>query len=456
MINYIKKLIEEQQNSMLKEYFSFLRIPSISSEPEFKQSVLECANWLVEKIKQLNFEVELWPTRGHPVIFASNLKAGPDKPTLLLYNHYDVQPVSPIEEWNSPPFEPTYKEGEIYARGAQDNKGQCFYVLQALRLFLEVNENFPINIKWCIEGEEEIGSEGLSKLLPQKRKELKSDYLAIVDVELPNPTTPAITLGTRGIITFDIELQCSPSDIHSGTHGGIALNPIHALVKLLSDLRDDQGKITIPGFYDAVIPLSPNEKQQFSCEFNLDEYRKSMGYEPVGGEVHFSPLERNWFRPTFEINGIWGGYTGSGFKTVIPAKANAKISCRLVPGQDPIKIGGLVASYLKVNTPKGASMKVEVHFGHGEAMRINPSSKVVKAFSQAFEKVFHSPCKYILSGASIPIVPELTKAAEAETVLVGLGLSTDNIHAPNEHFGVDRMKKGIEVIVHAIDLLGAS
>jgi acetylornithine deacetylase/succinyl-diaminopimelate desuccinylase-like protein len=453
MIKDIKKQIENQQKKILTDFYTFLRFPSISSEREYKQDVLNCAEWLVDQLETIGFEVEQWPTTGHPVIFATHLKAGSDKPTLLLYNHYDVQPIDPIEEWFSPPFSPIDRNGEVFARGAQDNKGQCFYVLQALRLFLETNHEFPINIKWCIEGEEEMGSPGLSLILNSKEKELKSDYLAIVDVGTPDSRTPSVTLGTRGLIAMDIELQCSSSDMHSGTHGGIALNPIHALIKLLSELRDSSGYITIPGFYDSVIKLSPEEMNLFSNDFDEEKYRNEMGCEPIGGEISFSPLKRNWFRPTFEINGIWGGYTGKGFKTVIPAKAFAKISCRLVPDQDPVTMSNLISKYLKSKTPKGAILTVNVHSGHGEAMRVNPNSKVVKAFVNAFETVFNAPCKYILSGASIPIVVELAKASKAETVLVGLGLSTDNIHAPNEHFGVNRLKKGIEVIMLAIQNL---
>lgn len=451
----MKKWIVENRSTWMEEFLTFLRFPSISSEPEFKQSILDCAQWLMRFLKDLQFNVELWPTNGHPVIFASNLKAGPDKPTLLIYNHYDVQPVDPIEEWTSPPFEPTLRNGQVYARGAQDNKGQCWYVLQALKLLQKLKGSLPINIKLCIEGEEETGSSGLTNILAQKKEELKADYLAIVDLGLRQPEIPALTLGLRGIITLDVDLQGSKTDLHSGHYGGIAANPIHILVQLLASMRDEKGRITIPGFYDEVKEISANEKSQVSFHYDEKEYYEETGSFPIGGENEYSVLERAWIRPTLEINGIWGGYTGKGFKTVIPAKAHAKISCRLVPDQQPAKIANLIADYLKKNAPKGIEVNVHIHPGQGKAVRISPNAKVVKAFAQAFEEVFGKPCEFILEGATIPITPELAKACGGETILLGLALSTDQIHAPNEHFGVDRLEKGMLGIARAIEILAS-
>lgn len=449
----ITLLIEKHRKSMLADFFTFLKFPSISTEAEFKEPLLACASWVMKYLKEIGFEVESWPTEGHPVIFASHLRAGPQKPTLLIYNHYDVQPVDPINEWDAPPFEPTLKGSEVYARGAQDNKGQCFYVMQAMKLLLEAHKELPINIKMCIEGEEEIGSAHLPALIKSKHKELKADYLAIVDVGIRGPQSPSVTLSTRGIITMDVELQSGKTDLHSGLHGGIAINPIHALVEILSTMRDRSGKISIPGFYDDVVEMSMEERSLFAFDFDEAEYIKSSGVHPLGGEKSFTPMERNCLRPTLEINGISGGYTGKGFKTVIPAKACAKISCRLVPNQDPQKIGELVAKYLQTQAPQGTEIRVTVHPGQGKPVRAAPTSKVVQAFKEAFEEVFQAPCDYILNGASIPIVPELTKACGGEVVLVGLGLATDQIHAPNEHFGWDRIEKGIAIMAKAIELL---
>jgi acetylornithine deacetylase/succinyl-diaminopimelate desuccinylase-like protein len=448
--NNIKEALEKDRSQWLKEYYQFLSFPSVSSEPEYKKSLLECADWLMKYLKDIHFNVELWPTSGHPVIFASNLEAGPDKPTLLIYNHYDVQPVDPLELWNSDPFKPTEKEGQIYARGAQDNKGQCFYVIQALKYLIQQDGKLPINIKLCIEGEEEIGSHGLSGILKDKSKQLKADYLAIVDLGIEDPKIPALTLGIRGIVTMDVEVIGSKTDLHSGTHGGIAKNPIHALVELLASLRDESGGVTVPGFYNQIIEMTDDEKESITFDFDANEYYKTIGGKPVGGEIHLNPNERAWLRPTLEVNGINGGYWGQGFKTVIPAKATAKISCRLVPDQDPKQVAKLVANYLEKNAPEGVQVKASIRPGHGKAVRIKPSSKVVKAFAQAFEEVFNHPCEYILAGGSIPIVTELAEASGGEVLMMGLGLDSDLIHAPNEHFGIDRIEKGIQIMAKGI------
>lgn len=450
-----QKWIDENRPHWIEEFKTFLRFPSISSEPEFKQSLLDCSQWLSQYLIDLKFNVELWPTSGHPVIFATNMNAGPDKPTLLIYNHYDVQPIDPLEEWNSPPFEATLRDGQIYARGAQDNKGQCFYVLQALKLLQKQKGSLPINIKLCIEGEEEIGSAGLGSILVEKKEKLKADYLAIVDLGLRQPHIPALTLGIRGIITLDVEIQGSHTDLHSGHHGGIVPNPIHVLVKLLASMRDANGRITIPRFYDDVKELSLEEKSKVLFHFDANEYYQETGAFPIGGETEYSVLERAWIRPALEINGIHGGYTGKGFKTVIPAKAHAKISCRLVSDQEPAKIANLIADYLKTNAPKEVRVTTHIHPGQGKAVRVSPNARVVKAFAEAFKEVFAVPCEFIFEGASIPIVPELAKACEGETILLGLGLSTDQIHAPNEHFGVDRLEKGMLAMARAIEILAS-
>lgn len=450
----LKEILRKQQPLALKEYFTFLRFPSVSSESKHTPDVLACADWVVTYLKELGFHTELWPTSGHPTIFASNLDAGPGKPTLLIYNHYDVQPIDPLEEWISQPFEPTVRDGEVYARGAQDNKGQCFYTLQALKILLERDKKLPINIKLCIEGEEETGSMGLSEVIKHKKKELKADYLAIVDMGIPKPNCPAITLGLRGLIAMDVLVQGSNTDLHSGSHGGMAYNPIHALACILSSLRDRTGKIAVPGFYEGVLPLSDQERKQISLNFSEKEYEEMFGTHASGGEVAFSPLERAWIRPTIEINGITGGYSGTGFKTVIPAQASAKISCRLVPNQDPQKIGQLVAKFLESQAPEGIIVQVKSRPGGGKAVRAGQSSPVVSAFAQANQEVFQKPCEFILEGASVPIVPELTEASQSEVLMLGLGLPDDKIHAPNEHFGIDRLEKGALMMARAIELLG--
>lgn len=449
----LKKIYEHSKEDILKDFFTFLRFQSVSSEPSFKEQIHACSTWVSNYLKKIGFSVEIWPTNGHPTIFATYDQAGPKQPTLLIYNHYDVQPVDPIDQWNSPPFEPTIRKGQVFARGAQDNKGQCFYVLLALKTLMERDGKFPINLKLCIEGEEECGSNGLAQLLVERQKEFKADYLAIVDLGMRNEKTPAVTLGVRGIVTMDVEVSGTHTDLHSGSHGGIAYNPIHALIKLLASARDDSGKITIPGFYDYITPLSEAEKQRLSLAFDPHEYESDFGAKPTGGETAFSPRERNWTRPTLEVNGINGGYAGTGFKTVIPSKAIAKVSCRLVPNQDPKHIGELVSNFFESRAPQGTKVAVHVHEGGGTAVRVSTDSKAAKAFSKAYEEVFHTKCEWQYSGASIPIVAALAKACGGEVVMVGLGLSSDCIHAPNEHFGLDRIENGFLATVRAIELL---
>lgn len=449
-----KEWFAKNQSRILSEYFDFLRIPSVSSEANYAPDVARCAEWLVDQLHKIDYKVELWrPAKGHPIVFASNLQAGPSKPTLLIYNHYDVQPIDPINEWDSPPFEPVLLENQVYARGAQDNKGQCFYVLQALRSLYEEKTPLPVNIKWVIEGEEEIGSKGFLEILSERQKELKADYLAVVDLGIPSIHTPSLTIGLRGLISMELTVEGSLTDLHSGSHGGIAYNPNHALAKLLAEVRDAEGKITIPGFYDQVKDLNENDRKSIAFTFDEEKYKTNFGILPTGGEVQYPPYERNTIRPTLEVNGLWGGYTGSGMKTVIPARAHAKLSCRLVPDQDPIQIGKLVAEYFQKRAPKGIKVTVQVHKGGGPALRTSTSSKIVEIFSQSFEEVFEKKCEYILDGATIPVIPKLAATANADVVMLGVGLSTDQIHAPNEHFGLDRLEKGFLVIVQAIKKL---
>lgn len=452
-LNDLKKYFSDHKNEIIEDYFTFLKFQSISSEPQYKKDLLSCIDWLKNRLEKMGFHLEIWPTQGHPTLFASYEKAGPHQPTLLIYNHYDVQPVDPLDLWTSPPFEPTIRDGEVYARGAQDNKGQCFYVLLALKALMEKEGSLPINIKLCIEGEEECGSAGLASILKDKRKELKADYLAVVDMGMEKPNKPALTLGIRGIVTMDVEVSGTNTDLHSGSHGGVAFNPIHALIKLLANLRDDSGIILVPDFYDEVKAMNENDKAKLSLHFDPVQYEKDFGAAPTGGEQDFSPLERCWIRPTIEINGINGGYSGQGFKTVIPAKAIAKVSCRLVPDQDPEVIGQRVADFLKSKAPKGVKVSVHVHPGHGKAVQGNPNSKMAQAFAQAYEEVFKEPCDYIMAGGSIPITTELTHACGGEVIMMGLGLLSDRIHAPNEHFGLDRIEKGFLATARALEIL---
>lgn len=429
----------------LSDFFTFLSFESISSEPKSAPHMIACRQWLSSYLERMGFNVEVWETGGHATLFASNDSAGKEAKTLLIYNHYDVQPVDPLELWESPPFEPTVRGGKVYARGAQDNKGQCFFMLTALKRYKEVHGSFPLNIKLCIEGEEEIGSVGLAKILETKKTSLKADYLAVVDCGYPDPKRPAISLGTRGIVTFDVELTGSTTDLHSGSHGGIAYNPIRALVEILSSFYGASGEVQIDGFYASVIDVPENIKKQVDFTFDEAQYAAMTGAIPQGGEQEYPPLMRAFFRPTLEINGIWGGYTGEGFKTVIPAKAHAKLSCRLVPNQVPREIASLVKNAILARVPKGIAAKVTLHEGVGGPVFSSPNSPVLAQFKACYEKNFQKPCGFVSMGGSIPIIEQLAKVAQAEVIFLGLGLPEDQIHAPNESFSLDRLEVGTRI-----------
>ena len=451
--DYLKNYFDKNSTKLLEDFFTFLRFESISTDSAYKSSVLDCANWLANYIKESGMDVELWETVRYPVVFAEWKDKTKNLPTVLIYFHYDVQPVDPIELWDNPPFQPTLKDGEIYARGAMDDKGQAFYVIAALKAMLEKDGKLPVNVKLCIEGEEECGSQGIKSVLKDKASQLKADHFFVVDLGIHAMDKPAVTLGIRGICTFTVELTGSSTDLHSGTHGGVAYNPLHALVEILGKMRSADGKVLIPGFYDDVEILTEEEKSQLDLSFDLEEYKHFFGGLPNGGEKGFTPIESSWLRPTLEINGIGGGYSGEGFKTVIPAKATAKISCRLVPNMNPEKISNSIIEFIKANTPEG--MNVEIHAdGQGAALRTPLDTPGVKAVKEAFEDVTGHKTSYILSGGSIPIAAKLGAAANAKTVLFGYGLPGDNLHAPNEHFGVERIKLGMATVGKALEILG--
>lgn len=454
-LEFLSSYYDEHEPRILEDFFHFLRFASISADPSHEKPLLSCANWLKGYLQDIGLHVKVWESAGHPVLFASHLEAGPDKPTLLLYNHYDVQPVDPLDLWSSPPFEPTVKGGQVYARGAQDNKGQCWYCLQAVAALLARDGKLPINLKWIIEGEEEVGSAHLPELLQAKSKELQADYAVVVDVGIRGPGQPGVTLGVRGLASMDLEVTGTRTDLHSGTHGGLAYNPNRALIEILAQLRDAEGRIQVPGFYDEVKELSPEARSVYSFDFDAQRYEETFGVPPTGGEPGYTPIESNLIRPTLEINGINGGYSGPGFKTVIPARATAKISCRLVPDQDPVKVIRQVADYLESLAPEGIQVKATPHEGGGPAMWVGPDSPLVTAFSEAYSEVLGGRCAHLLEGASIPISPALAEAAHAELILMGYALATDQIHAPDEHFGLDRLKQGFLTVGRAMEILGA-
>lgn len=440
-IEQLKEWYKTHQQEILEDFFTFLRFPSISTDPHFKEHIHKAAHWLCDYMQGIGLEAQLWETPGHPVVFGTYERAGKDRPTLLIYHHYDVQPVDPLELWTTPPFEPTIRQNQVYARGAVDNKGQCFYSLTALKACLSLAKELNVNLKFFIEGEEESGSSGTSTLLKKKQAELKADYLLVVDFDIPSKTSPGVTVGMRGLVAMEVECENSSTDLHSGTHGGIALNPNRALATLLSGMWDEKGRVQIPGFYDDVQPLSKESLAKVDMAFDQELYQKKFGVHAFCPEEGYSLKESNGLRPVLEINGMSGGYTGPGFKTVIPSKAHAKISCRLVPAQDPEKVFQSIKKYFESNAPKGLKIKLTAK-GGAPAYRSELNSSIVKTVNFAYEEVFGTPSQYLFCGASVPIIVELANLSQAEVAMMGVGLAEDDIHAPNEHFGLDRFELG--------------
>lgn len=445
---FYREYFDRHKHAILEDFFSFLKFKSISADPLMKTEIQRCCHFVETYLRNAGMHVSIWETKGNPVVFAEHKASSKDRPTILLYHHYDVQPVDPIELWDNDPFMPTIKHGQVYARGASDNKGQCFYSMLAIKAFLEHAKTKDVNIKVLIDGEEEVGSDGLFSILENKKMELSSDYTLIVDMGIPSLQTPAITLGFRGIVTFSLECKGSNMDLHSGQFGGIALNPLRGLCDVLSKLWDSSGKVQIPHFYDDI----EVEKADHLMQLDLKDLLEKFELHALHHEKGYSLVESNWMRPTCEINGLCGGYHGPGFKTVIPAKATCKLSCRLVKGQDPKKIEKQVIAFLKEHIAKGLDLKIEP--GHGApAFLASHHTPFVSILKQAYALATDKETGFIMSGGSLPIASSLAKVSGGETLGIGFDLDDDYIHAPNEHFGVDRLKYGMVTIAGLLELL---
>jgi len=452
-LEQMKKWFGQHRADVREDFFHFLRFKSISADPEFAPEVKRCAEWLKSYItKKTAMSAEVIETEGYPLVYAEDLRAGPSAPTVLIYGHYDVQPVEPLELWISNPFEPTERNGNIYARGAVDDKGQIFYAITALRAWKEAGRELPVNVKFCIEGEEESSSKGLSKSLTKLKEKLKADSLLVIDFDQFDKQTPALSLGARGILAMEVTLTGSKADLHSGIHGGMAYNPNKALIQLLSQLWDENGCVAVKGFYDDVLETTEEERNRFAFRYDKESYCKEFEIGAIGGEKGRTLEENNFFRPTLEINGISGGHTGVGFKTVIPAHAMAKISCRLVPNQDPKRLFHLISEFLKKKCVPGMKIKV-ADLGGEPAFRGSPDSHLAKAVSLASSEVMKKACKNILSAGSIPIVAKMIEELGLEVVGMGYGLATDEIHAPNEHFDMIRFENGFLTVARTLELL---
>jgi acetylornithine deacetylase/succinyl-diaminopimelate desuccinylase-like protein len=451
--NYFKKYFEKNRTSIKEAYTEFLRFPTISADPSALSHQEACATWLEKRLHACGCTVEKWKGDGAPIVFASLRSTKHNAPTVLIYNHYDVQPVDPIDEWTSNPFEPRIEGDIVYARGAQDNKGQCLYGLFALEALCTAQE-LPCHLKYIIEGEEETGSTSLIQLIGTKKKELSAEYTMVIDAGMRHPEIPAINLGTRGLIALTLTISGTNQDLHSGIEGGLAYNPLHAMASILAALRHPDGSIAIPGFYDEVRMPSSQDLADLSHTFDDTAWEQEFGQPPSGGETAYPHLARNWFRPTLEINGIHGGYGGPGSKTVIPREAIAKITCRLVPDQDPLTTAKKVRAFLLSLAPKGVTVEVSIHKGMGKATRTSSTAQGVKALEKALQLVWNKKPEYILDGASIPIISLLQEASGGEIITWGVGLPTDHIHAPNERFDFKRMERGFISLCMALEFLG--
>ncbi|MCS6867820.1 MAG: dipeptidase [Thermus sp.] len=435
--------------SALEPLLEFLSIPSVSTDPRHQKDVRRAALWLKERLEALGFRSELHETPLHPILYAERL-LDPEAPTVLVYGHYDVQPPDPLELWESPPFSPTVREGRVYARGASDDKGQLWAHVAALE-GLEAR----VNLKFLVEGEEEIGSPHLLPFVRAHREKLRADVVLVSDGAMFAPHTPTLTYGLRGLCYLEVRLQGARRDLHSGAFGGVAPNPIQALGWILARLKDGTtGRVLIPGFYDRVRPVSEEEKRLWPP---LDEeaLKGELGVEVLPGEEGYSPLERLWARPTLDPNGIFGGYQGEGSKTVIPAEAGLKLSMRLVPDQDPEEVADLAEAYLKALCPPGYRMEVRRLHG-GKPVLTDPQSPPMRLMARALEEVWGRPPVYAREGGTIPVVAELQEALGAPVVLLGLGLNDDNLHAPNEKFDLVNLEKGILAIRRFHGLLAES
>lgn len=445
--------IAEQESAYLADLATFVSIPSVSSLSEHRQDVTACAGYVADRLRAAGMtRVEVMATGGHPVVYAEWLGA-PGKPTALVYGHYDVQPVDPLDLWESPPFTATIRRGEVYARGASDDKGQVLMHWAALDAHLKTRGALPINVKVLVEGEEEIGSVHLGEFVRANRDLLAADVVVVSDTSLFARGLPSLTYGLRGLAYFQLDVVGPSRDLHSGSYGGTVANPIEVLARILAALKDDQGRVTIPGFYDDVRPATPEERAELArLPFDEQNWLEDTGAPALAGEAGYTTLERNWVRPALDPNGIWGGFTGEGSKTVLPSTASAKVSCRLVPDQDPDRIGDLFEAYVRSLCPPAA--KLSVTRMKGGRPSVTPlDHPATQAAGRALEAGFGTRPVFIRAGGSIPIVAELQDVLGAPAVLMGIALPDDHAHAPNERLDIATLYAGIRSAAHLWDEL---
>jgi len=441
----VSEYIQENKERFINELVELLKIPSISADSQYKESVLEAAEAVRVTLEDAGADnTELCQTKGFPVVYGEKI-IDPSKPTILVYGHYDVQPADPLELWDSPPFEPVIKDNKIYARGAADDKGQMYMHVKAFELMMNTNQ-LPCNVKFIIEGEEEVGSQSLEPFIKENKEKLKADIILISDTSMLSMENPSVTTGLKGLSYLEVEVTGPNRDLHSGVYGGAIGNPINILCEMIASMKDENNHITIPGFYDNVLEASTEERTLMAkTPFDLENYKEKLGVKAVEGEEGYTTIERTGIRPTLDVNGIWGGYIGEGAKTVLPSKAHAKISMRLVPNQSDEEITALFQKHFEAIAPKSVSVKVTPHHG-GEPYVMPIDIPEYRAASEAIEKAFGKTPVPVRAGGSIPIVALFEKVLGLKSILLGFGLDTDAIHSPNEHYGIENFLKGIETI----------
>jgi acetylornithine deacetylase/succinyl-diaminopimelate desuccinylase-like protein len=450
-MNQVVDFINTNRDRYLDELKAYLAIPSISALPEHTEDMKRCAEWTAEEMRRIGMDnVRTIETGGHPVVYGEWLGA-PGAPTMLFYGHYDVQPVDPVELWETPPFEASIRDGEIYARGAADDKGQIFMHFKAVEAHMRQNGRLPLNVKFLLEGEEEVGSRHLDDLIREHKEQLRADVLVISDSPMFDRGVPSICYGLRGLAYCQIDLRGTSSDLHSGSFGGAVANPAFVLAQVLAQMKDRSGRVKIPGFYDEVRPLKEEERNEFKrLPFDEKRYRKNLGAPRLFGEKGYSTLERVWARPTFEVNGLLSGFTGEGAKTVIPAVAMAKVSMRLVPDQDPDKIASLFEAYVKKVTPPTVELKVTKMHG-GRPWMTDFDNPFVQAAARAIERGFGKRPVFNREGGSIPVVATFQQELQLPTVLFGIGLPDENAHAPNEKLDLENFHNGVIAAAYFYD-----
>ncbi|MCL6501715.1 MAG: dipeptidase [Pirellulales bacterium] len=446
--------LDEHRKAFEQDLCSLLSIASVSTDGRHQTEVRQAAQWLASQFAALGMQVEVAETQGNPIVLAETPPV-PAAPTVLVYGHYDVQPADPLDAWVTPPFAPSVREGNVYARGATDDKGQLLTHIKSAQAWLQTAGRLPVNIKYLIEGEEEIGSASLAPFVAAHRHRLACDVAVISDTCQFGPGRPAITYGLRGIAYFELRLTGPQHDLHSGVFGGAVVNPATVLAKLLAGVTNEKGQVQVPHFYDDVEPLAPEERERFAAlGFDEAAFQRQLGVSALGGEEGYTTLERRWVRPSFDVNGLWGGYQGEGAKTVLPARAGAKFSFRLVPRQDPAKIAAELEAWLRQRLPPGISMELQAHHG-SQPVVVSLHSPYVQAAARAIERGFGTPPVFIREGGSIPVVSMFRELLGVDTLLLGWGLDDDHAHGPNEKFSLADFHRGIKASAYLWEELAA-